>query len=165
MILEAAAANCFSSTFVLKVDGRAAGKYEGRWLGEGVDVALTGRRHLRFEKAGWVGSHFLLTAGDEKEPLGEADRGGLLTTAWDLKLSTGPARLERAGWFATGYVVRQGGRECASVNRLGPCSRGWAVEGDGLTEEDLLLIGLVYHTVQRRQAAQHGAAGGHAAGS
>ena len=44
MFLEARAASCFSSTFVLKLDDRAIGKYEGRWFSESLDLALTGRR-------------------------------------------------------------------------------------------------------------------------
>jgi hypothetical protein len=45
------------------------------------------------------------------------------------------------------------------------CDRGWLVDGSGLTEEDLILIGLVYHTIKRRQSSQSAAAGGHAAGT
>lgn len=165
MNLEAVAANCLSSSFVLKLDGRPVGKSEGRWLGEGVDLALVERRRLRFEKVGWMGSRFRLVAEDDDRPLAEADRAGVLSSSWDLTLSAGPARMVRAGWFATGYVVRQDGEEVAQVDRLGVCSRGWLVEGNRLKEEDLILIGLVYHTIRRRQASQHGAAGGHAAGS
>jgi hypothetical protein len=165
MNLEAAAANCFSSTFVLKLDGRPVGKFEGRWMGEGVDLALVERRRLRFEKAGWLGSRFRLVAEGDDRPLGEADRGGLFTSSWDLTLSVGPAQMEREGWFATGYAVRHGGAEVAHVDRLGVCTRGWFVEGSRLKEEDLILIGLVYHTVRRRQASHSAAAGGHAAGS
>ena len=40
MILQAEAANCFSSTFVLKVAGRPIGKFEGRWMSEGLDLSL-----------------------------------------------------------------------------------------------------------------------------
>jgi hypothetical protein len=165
MLLEAEPANCFSSTFILKLDGRPAGKFEGRWLSEGIDLALVERRKLRFEKSGWIGSHFRLAAAGTEDPVAEADRGGLFTSSWDLVLGVGPAQMVREGWFATGYVVRRGGAEVARVDRTGICSRGWSVEGGGLREEDLLLIGLVYHTIRRREASHHGAAGGHAAGS
>jgi hypothetical protein len=165
MLLEAEAANCFSSTFVLKIDGRPVGKFEGRWFSEGLDLALVERRRLRFEKVGWIGSRFQLVAEDDEEPIAEADRAGLFTSSWDLVLSVGPARMEREGWFATGYAVARGDREMARVDRAGLCSRGWFVEGSGLREEDLMLIGLVYHTIRRREASQHAAAGGHAAGS
>ena len=47
MILEARAANCCSSTFVLKVDDRPVGKFEGRWFSESLDISLTGRRRLQ----------------------------------------------------------------------------------------------------------------------
>lgn len=165
MNLQAEPASCFSSTFILKIDGRPVGKFEGRWLGEGVDLALVERRRLRFEKVGWIGSHFRLVAEGEEQPAGEADRSGLFTSSWDLALSGGPAQMAREGWFATGYVVRRGDEELARVDRTGMCSRGWFVEGSRLKEEDLILIGLVYHTIKRREASQHAAAGGHAAGS
>jgi hypothetical protein len=73
--------------------------------------------------------------------------------------------MAREEWFATGYVVRRGEAELARVDRTRICARGCFVEGRGLREEDLILIGLVYHTVRRREASQHAAAGGHAAGS
>jgi hypothetical protein len=165
MLLEAEAANCFSSAFVLKLGGRPIGKFEGRWLSEGIDLALVERRRLRFEKAGWIGSHFRLIAESNDDPVAEADRSGMFTSGWDLVLSVGPAQMVREGWFATGYVVRRGDAEVARVDRTGMCARGWFVEGTGLAEEDLILIGLVYHTIRRREASRHSAAGGHAAGS
>jgi hypothetical protein len=165
MRLDAEAASCFSSTFVLKLDGRPAGKFEGRWLGEGIDLSLLERRRLRFEKVGWVGSRFRLMAEDGESPVAEADRSGFFTSGWDLTLSVGPAQMVRAGWFTTGYVVRRGGEDVALVDRAGVCARGWFVEGAGLREEDLILIGLVYHTIKRRESSRHAAAGGHAAGS
>jgi len=165
MLLEAEAANCFSSTFVLKIDGRPLGKFEARWLSEGVDLALVERRRLRLEKVGWIGSRFQLIAEGEEEAVAEADRSGLFTSSWDLTLSVGPAQMVREGFFATGYVVRRRDAEMARVDRRGMCDRGWFVEGRGLRDEDLILIGLVYHTIKRREASQHSAAGGHAAGS
>ena len=35
-LLQAEPANCFSSTFVLKLDGRPVGKFEGRFMSEGL---------------------------------------------------------------------------------------------------------------------------------
>jgi hypothetical protein len=165
MLLEAEAANCFASTFVLKLDGRPIGKFEGRWLSEGIDLALVERRRLRFEKVGWLGSQFQLIAEGDEEPIAGADRAGVFTRSWDLVLSFGRAQMVREGWFATGYAVQRGGDEVARVDRTGLCSRGWFVEGHHLREEDLILIGLVYQTIRRREASQHTAAGGHAAGS
>ncbi|HEV3256381.1 MAG TPA: hypothetical protein VG013_05820 [Gemmataceae bacterium] len=165
MILEARPANCCSSTFVLKVDDRAVGKFDGRWFSENLDVSLTGRRRLQFQKASWLGSQFVLQDADGEEPLGRAGRAGMFTNTWDLELSTGPAQLVKAGWLATGYEVQQGKQALARVDRLGWCTRGWYVEKNGpLKAEDLILVGLVYHVILQRQAHQH-AAGGHAAGS
>ena len=159
------AANCFSSTFVLKLDGRPAGKFEGRWMSEGIDLSLFERRRLRFEKVGWLGSQFRLLADDAEHPLGEACRQGILSSGWDLQLTSGPAQMTREGWLSTGYVIQRGVTDLARVDRNGLCTRGWTVEGDGLKEEDLVLIGLVYHTIKRREASQSAAAGGHVAGS
>lgn len=159
MLLEAEPDGCFSSTFVLKFDGRAVGKFEGRFFSEGLDLALVGRRRLRFEKVGWIGSHFRLLAEGDEKPLGEADRSGVFSSSWDLSLSVGPAQMVREGWFATGYAVQRGDEALGRVDRSGLCGRGFYAEGRGLKEEDLILVGLVYHTVLRRQAQQAAAAG------
>jgi hypothetical protein len=161
MLLEARAASCFSTTFLLKLEGRPLGKYEGRWFSENLDVSLLERHQLQFRKVGWMGSRFVLEEMPEKQPLGLADRGGVFTSGWDLEVSTGPGRLDREGWFGTAYLFRQGGSELARVDRLGVCERGWFVDGGGvLRPEDLLLLGLVFHVIQQR-AAQHAAAAGH----
>jgi hypothetical protein len=165
MLLEARAANCFSSKFVLTIDRRPLGKFEGRWFSESLDIDLLERRHLEFRKVSWLGSQFALVDPADEQPLGSCGRSGLLTSSWDVSLSTGPGQLVKAGWFDSAYEFWQGDRAQARVDRLGWCERGWWVEGsEDLTEEDLLLIGLVYHTIRQRQARQHHA-GGHAAGS
>jgi len=166
MILEARAANCFSSKFVLKVNGRPFGKFQGRWFGESLDVDLTERRHLQFRKVGWLGSQFELVDPTYKQLLGGCSRSGLFTSSWDLNLSAGPGRLEKAGWFGSAYEFKQGAQVLARVDRLGWCGRGWLVDSkDALTQEDLLLIGLVYQIIQQRKAAQQRSAHHHAAGS
>jgi hypothetical protein len=165
MILEARAKNCFSTTFVLKRDSRPIGKFEGRWLSESLDIYVTKRRRLEFRKLNWLGSRFELIDGNDGQVLGSCNRSGLLTSSWDLSLSAGDAQLVKAGWFQTAYDLVQAHGVLARVDRLGWCERGWAVDGsDDLPDEDLLLIGLVYHTIQERQARQQHA-GGHAAGS
>jgi hypothetical protein len=161
MFLEARAANCFSTTFILKLEERPLGKFEGRWFGESLDVTLLERHQLQFQKVGWFGSQFVLQEMPEGQPLGRANRAGLFTSSWDLEVSTGPGRLDKEGWFGTAYVFRQGG-DLARVDRVGMCERGWCVQGaDELTPADFILIGLVFHVIQQR-AAQHAAAAGHA---
>ncbi|MBV9121840.1 MAG: hypothetical protein JO112_00600 [Planctomycetes bacterium] len=161
MILEARAANCFSSLHVLKLNGVAWGKFEGRWFSEALDIQLTGRRRLRLENVRWLWTQFVLSDTRGGETLGQAQRAGLLTTRWDLDLRTGPAQLVRAGWFATGYVVLRGEETLAEVNRLGLCERGWEVRGqDDLEDTDLLLAGLVYHIIRRRESQQSAAHAG-----
>jgi len=154
MRLEAISPNCFSNLYVLKLDGRPFGEYRGRWFSESVELRLTSRRRLILEKDGWLGSRFALTECADGRVVAEADRSGLFTSAWDLRLSTGPARLISAGWFNTGFQVIQGDRALAKVNRVGLCNGGWAVQADGkLQDTDLMLIGLIYHTILRRNAA------------
>jgi hypothetical protein len=159
MWLEARAADCFSSTLVLKIDGRPVGKIESRWMSESLDIHMTGRRQLVFEKIGWMGSQFVLREASG-QPLGAADRSGFFSSTWDLDLGAGPARLVKENWFGSAYALRQEGLELARADRIGPCERGWFVEGD-LDDEDLLLVGLVYHTILRRaaQAASAASAG------
>jgi hypothetical protein len=154
MLLEARAANCFSAKFVLKVDGRPFGVFHGRWFSECLDIDLTERRHLQFRKVGWLGSQFELIDTTFKQLHGGCSRSGFFTSSWDLNLSVGPGRLERADWFSAAYEFKQGARVQARVNRLGWCERGWLVDGeDALRQEDLLLIGLVYQVILWRHAA------------
>ena len=97
---------------------------------------------------------FTLTDTADGKVLAEANRGGMLTSAWDMRLASGPARLVSAGWFNTGYQVVQEGRTTGEVNRVGLCNGGWAVHSDGVLQEyDLLFTGLIYHTILRRNAA------------
>ena len=155
MLLEALSPSCWSDLYVLKLEGRPWGEYRGRWFSECVDIDLTGRRQLRLEKVGWLGSRFVLTDSTDGRILAEADRSGLFTSAWDLRLSDGqPARLVSAGWLNTGYRVAQDGQIIAEISRVGLCNGGWAIEASrSLQETDLLFIGLIYHTILRRNAA------------
>jgi len=160
MILEAEAADCCSTTFVLKVDGRPIGKYEGRWFSESLDIDMMGRRHLSLEKIGWLSSEFHLKDQDG-EVLARADRAGIFTSAWDLTLSVGVCQLIRDGWFTSAFVVQQGDTVLARVDRRGICDRGWTISGN-LNEVDLMLAGLIYHVIIQREARQrqhHGHAG------
>ena len=166
MILEARAASCFSWTYVLKVNDRAIGKYEGQWFSESQTIDLTERRHLEFRKVGWLSSQFDLVDLSKEEVVCRCDRAGLFTSAWDLSLSVGAGQLIKPGWFDTSYEFVFADETLARIDRLGWCERGWIVDGgDILTDEDLVMIGLVYHTIQHRRQRQNNAAGGHAGGS
>ena len=158
MILEARSPNCFSNHYVLKLNGRTHGEFRGRWFSEGVDIRLTSRRRLHLDKMSWAGSHFKLTDASEGRILAEAFRSGLFTSAWNLRLSNGPAQLLSAGFFNTGFIVLQGGQTKAETNRSGMCEGGWDVKDNGsLDEANLLFIGLIYHTILKTRAAAAGA--------
>ena len=151
MILEARSPSCFSNHYVLKLDGQAHGDYRGRWYSEGVNIRLRGQRRLHLQKKSWLGSRFNLTDANGNN-LAEANRSGLFTSAWDLALSNGPARLVSAGFFNTGFIVVQAGRTTAEVNRVGMCEGGWFVKDQGTFDEtDLLFIGLIYRTILERR--------------
>ena len=151
MILEARSPSCFSNHYVLKLDGQPQGDYRGRWFSEGIDIHLRGRRRLHLEKRSWIGSHFRLT-DESGNVLAEANRSGFFTSAWDLALSNGPARLVSAGLFNTGYAVVQASQKAAEVNRIGMCEGGWFVRDQGTLEDtDLLFIGLIYRTILERR--------------
>src|SRR4030095_6699181 len=109
MTLEALSPSCWSDHYVLKLDGRPWGEYRGRWFSEHIDIHLIGRRQLRLEKTGWMGSRFPHIDAVDQEIRAEADRSGLFTSAWNLQLHDGPAALVSAGWFNTGYQVVQAG--------------------------------------------------------
>lgn len=161
MNLEARAENCCSTTHVLKLNGQAIGKIEGRIFSEGLDLALTGRRHLKLDKVGWFTSHFQLKDGETDDVLVEAWPAGIFSSSWEMMFSCGKAVLQKAGFFSSRYDIRQGSRILGSVDRLGPCERGWQVTklGDDLGAPDLILAGLIFHIIQlrhQRAAAAHG---------
>jgi hypothetical protein len=161
MILEARAENCCSSTFLLKIDDRPHGKFEGRWFSEGLDVQCTGRQRLQFQNVRWLGSEFVLQDLESQETLARAVRSGVFTSSWDVELSIGQAQLVRAGWFDTAYLVQQDNETQGRVDRLGVCDRGWYVQNLGnLDANDMIFIGLLYHTILQRERRQHGAHGG-----
>jgi hypothetical protein len=166
MMLQAKAQNCFSSTFVLKINDKAVGKFEGRFFSEAMDVALTGQRRFKFEKTSWLGSHFQLKDADTNAVLVETDRSGFFTSSWSLLLSKTKAELRKQSFFGSGYEVCRGDKVLGRVDRNGICERGWHVENYGQLEAvDMILIGLIYQVVLNRQAQQHAAGGGHIAGS
>jgi hypothetical protein len=151
MLLEARSPSCFSDRYVLKLNGRSIGEYRGRWFSEGVEIRLLGRHRLHLQKASWMGSYFKLTSADGKV-LAEANRSGFFTSAWDLALSNGAARLVSAGLFNTAFLVEQGGQTVARVGQVGMCSGGWIVESERtLGEIDLLFVGLIYRTILERR--------------
>lgn len=151
MQLEARSPSCFSNQYVLKLDGSPLGEFRGRWFSESTDIRMTGRQQLVLQKESWIGSHFTLRDHDGGV-LAQADRAGWFTSEWDMSLSTGPARLLSAGFFNTGYFVTQNNQTIASVDRIGWCEGGWYVHtNDPLVITDLLLIGLIYHTILKRR--------------
>src|SRR5260370_17969012 len=144
MILEARAASCLSSTFILKLDDRPIGKFQGRWFSESLDIDLTGRFHLQLQKVGWLGSQFVLKELDHEEPIADAKRSGVFSSNWDLELSFGPVQLVRANWFSPEYVVQQEGTQLARATRIGWGERGWRVDSNTkLKNTDLILCRLV----------------------
>jgi hypothetical protein len=152
-MLAARSSSCFSSHYLLQLNGRPHGEFSGRWFSEGIDIRLTNRRRLHLDKISWAGSHFRLIDGRDETVLCEASRGGFLTTAWDLTLSAGPARLVSAGIFNTGFRVLAGAKQIAEVDRTSMCDGGWVVQDSGIVrEEDLLFIGLLFHTILRRRS-------------
>jgi hypothetical protein len=162
MILEARAENCFSSTHVLKLNGQPIGKIEGRFFGEGMDLSLTGRRKLKLDREGWLRSQFQLKDAETDQVLVEARPAGVFTSTWNLNLTCGLAEMSKVGFFSSGYEVRKDKRIIASVDRLGACTRGWHVAkvSDEIEAPDMILVGLIYHVIAKRQ--QQSAAAAHA---
>src|SRR5262245_47270547 len=121
MILEARAENCCSTTHVLKINGQPIGSMTGRFWSEGLDLALTGRQRLKLDKEGWLSSHFALKDAESGKVLVDARPIGMFSSGWSLTLSSGPASLERAGFFKTGYDILRGKQRLGHVDRLGMC--------------------------------------------
>jgi hypothetical protein len=166
MILEARATNCFSYAFVLKLNGRPIGKISVRWLSEGYGIQLIERRHLEFRRTRYMGSYFELVDARDQEILAECQPGPLLSLAWDLRLSIGRGQLASTGWLETACEFIQEEVVLARVNRLGDRDLGWKIDADDVVPaDDLLMIGLVYHTAHHRYHYGWGQAGGPSAGS
>jgi hypothetical protein len=107
---------------------------------------------LQFQKTALLSSQFQLVEPSTDAVLARANRSGLFTSAWDLTLTTGPARLVSAGLLNSGYNVQQLGETVAQVNQVGWCEGGWFVDAaDHLARTDLIFIGLVYHTILQRR--------------
>lgn len=152
MLLQARSPSCFSSQYVLKLDGRAVGEFRGRWFSEGIDIRLTERLKLHFEKSSWLGSDFRLIDVTSDESIASGARAGFFSGTWDLELRTGPAQLVRTSLFSSAYAVERDGESLATASRIGLCEGGWQVEDDGtLDATDLVFVGLVYHTILQRQ--------------
>ncbi|MFO0914256.1 MAG: hypothetical protein U0795_14955 [Pirellulales bacterium] len=154
MVVESLSQSCWSDHYLLKLDGRPWGEYRSRWFSEGMDVNLTGRRQLRLEKSGWMGSRFQLIDTSSAQRLAEAEQTGIFGVGWELRLGGRAARLVRPGWFSSDLAAMQGDRVVAKIHRVGWCQSGWSISDDGsLQDTDLLFIGLIYHTILRREAA------------
>jgi len=152
MHLVARSPSCFSSQYVLKLDGRSVGQFQGRWFGEGIDIRLTERLRLRFEKTSWLSSKFQLIDANSSDILAQGNRSGFFTGSWDISLSTGPANLVRTSLFSSAFEVQQDGKNVANASRIGWCEGGWEIEDKGtLDATDLVFVGLVYHTILQRQ--------------
>jgi len=154
MNIQARSPSCFSDKYVLKLNGRPIGEYCGRWFSESIDIHLVGRRKLHLDKTGWLGNEFVLFDAVSKHLLGQAERGGAFSTSWNLKLSIGQVQMFSEGIFNTSYAIVQGNVFKAKVDRIGLCEGGWHAKSMGkLKDTDLIFIGLVYHTILRRQSS------------
>ena len=150
--LEARPTGWWSSVHALSVDGRPYGRVRGRWFSENMDIELADGAGLQLKRRGFFGGRFELTRTGGAGVVAAADRDRFLSRGWSLELGTGPARLESAGIFNCAYLVRRAGETLARVDRLGWFRRGWiAVAERDLGETDLLLVGLVYHTILDRR--------------
>ncbi len=159
MLLEGRPAGWFTSNVELRMNGHSLGVVRARWFSEGLDLELGGHR-VRFEKPSWLRSHFVLKDADGNE-LGSAKLQGFFGQRWAMSLKSGAGSLERAGWFTSGYVLRQGSSITARVQLAGWFSREWQViADDSLAAEDVLLIGLVYTTIRHRESRQQAAHSG-----
>jgi len=154
MLLEARPTDCFSSKHLLKLDGRPIGRFRGRWLSDGIEIEFVERLRLRFENTSWIGSGYRLIETNSGEVLATAQRAGILSGTWNLKLRSGSKEMFRTHLFSSGFEVRQGAQSVAQVTRIGWLERGWRVEDNGTLDViDLVFVGLIYHKVLQRQSS------------
>jgi hypothetical protein len=158
MLLEARPAGWLTSNVELRWNGELLGIVQQNWLNEGMDLDLM-RLPVRFEKPSWLKSHFVLKDAEGRE-LGSVTASGFFGSRWDMNLKSGIGSLERAGWFQGGYLLKQETKITARVGPKGWFSREWTVEADdSLPAVDVLLVGLTYLIIRRRQSQQHSPAG------
>ena len=167
MILEALVTNCFACSYVLKINTRPLGKFSVLWTREGYKIQLLEGRRLQFRKIGWLtAGQYELVDLPHEEVLAHCDRNRLplFSISWNLHLNTGTGQLVSKGWLDTAYEFIREDIVLARVDRMGRHDRGWYVDGsDVLSQEDLLMIGLVFHTLHRRYYYRRNEAGGNKA--
>lgn len=141
-----------SSGARLTVEGVEVGECRGRWFSESMDLELRDGRRYSILRKGFWGGEFRLEDESTGEIFARASRAGLFS-GWDLELSVGKATLKPTGLLRRKYtVVGEDGRELAGVRSTGFFATGWLVENLGeLSEEDLLLLGILYHVLARRR--------------
>jgi hypothetical protein len=94
------------------------------------------------------------TAAGFCSTLGKASLKSMFSRTWELKLSFGSVELKPQGWLSAKYQVNQGSRTLTEIKRTGFFKAGWILlDGGVLSETDLLLVGLICETIQRRAAA------------
>ncbi|MEM7626903.1 MAG: hypothetical protein AAF333_15015 [Planctomycetota bacterium] len=159
MELTARSPSCFSSNYVLQLNGRALGEFKGRWFSESLDIRLTDQRRWTLHREGWVSGRFSLL-NETDEVFGTGRHKSWLSSRWLLELSVGECQMVSAGLFNTGYVLEQHGRQLATVRSVNWCEGGWAVQADdpGLDAADLVLVGLIYHVIVQRRRSSGAAA-------
>ncbi|HEY0984661.1 hypothetical protein [Schlesneria sp.] len=151
MRLEGRATGWFTSSFELILDGTVLGVVTGEWFRENLHLPLSDRS-IKLIRPSWLKSRYVLT-DDLGTELGSATLVGFFLTHWEMELKCGPAVLERAGWFVRGYVLRQGTRILATVGPVNWWSRNWEVSADDtLSRIDVLLLGLMYVTIRKRES-------------
>jgi hypothetical protein len=149
MILEARQEGCFSTRYLLVLDGKAVGSYRHRLFTQQQDVSLLGQRTLTFANFAFFGFDYRLHDAAQGELLAAARVSGWFTASMDLDLSIGRCRMERAALFGPTMSVRRGTQLVAHIGPGAIFTCNWQAAGDGLSLEDLLFIGLTYQARQR----------------
>lgn len=152
MQLTARSPNCFSSRYVLRLDGRPLGEFTGRWFSENLNLRLTNRRRWRLHRESFWNARFSLL-NEAGEYFGTARHKGFFGCRWILNTSVGECQLVSAGFFNTGYLLEQHGQTLATVRSLNRCENGWQVDAHDptLNVGDLVLAGLIYHVILQRR--------------
>ncbi len=154
MKLESVSVGFWGFKRSLKLDDRPFGDYQSKGWKEGREIALVDGRRLLLQREGWLGSQFSLLDHKDKRVLAKAALRGTFSRTWDLQLSIGTVEFKPQGWLSTAYQITQGSRHLAVLKRTGFFKSGWILEDGGfLNETDLLLVGLIFDTLQRRAAA------------
>lgn len=141
----------FESCDLLR-NGRPFGTFKASWFSQDGKIELVDNRHIRFTRGGLFRQSYVLQDTSSVR-VALAAQQGTMSRRWRLETSVGELELRPEVIFSSHYrVSNENGAVLARVEPLGLLRSGRRVRRlrGGMTDLDLLLIGLVCHASRLR---------------